>query len=68
MCGENPGNVFLLLFMLLRVPMLAMLCRRAVPMLWHASLFLGLRLAGFFPPYFPLEIGGFHCLFLERNF
>jgi hypothetical protein len=46
MCGESSCNVFLLLFMFLGVPISAMLCRRAVLMLWHAFLILGLR---FFP-------------------
>jgi lysophospholipid acyltransferase (LPLAT)-like uncharacterized protein len=34
--------------------------RRAVLMLWHAFLFLGLR---FFPHFFVL-LGGLHCFFL----
>jgi hypothetical protein len=46
MCGESSCNVFLLLFMLLRVPISAMFCKRAVLMRWHAFMFLGLR---FFP-------------------
>jgi hypothetical protein len=49
MCGDSSCNVFLLLFMVLWVPISAMLCRRAVLMLWHAFLFLGLR---FFPFFF----------------
>jgi hypothetical protein len=49
MCGENSCNVFLLLFMVLWVPISATLPRRAVLMLWHAFLFLGLR---FFPLFF----------------
>jgi hypothetical protein len=48
MCGENSCNVFLLLFMALGVPISATLCSRAVLVLWHAFLFLGLR---FFPLY-----------------
>jgi hypothetical protein len=47
MCGESSCNVFLLLFVVLWVPIFATLCRRAVLMVWHAFLFLGLR-------YFPL--------------
>jgi hypothetical protein len=43
MSDVNSCNVFLLLFMALWVPISAMLCRRAVPTLWHAFLFLGLR-------------------------
>jgi hypothetical protein len=43
MCDVNSRNVFLLLFMALWVPNSATLFRRAVPMLWHAFLFLGLR-------------------------
>jgi hypothetical protein len=42
MCGESSCHVFLLLFMVLWVPISATLCRRAVLMLWHAFLFLGL--------------------------
>jgi hypothetical protein len=50
MCNENSCNVFLLLFMALCVPISATLyLRRAVLVLWHAFLFLGLR---FFPPFF----------------
>jgi hypothetical protein len=45
-CGEFSCNVFVLLFMVLLVPISAMLCRRGVLMLWHALMFLGLR---FFP-------------------
>jgi hypothetical protein len=41
MCGEKVGNVFLVLFMVLRVPIVVILCLRVVPKLWHASLFLG---------------------------
>jgi hypothetical protein len=58
--GENSCNVFQLLFMALWVPIFATLCRRAVLMLWHASLFLGLRI---FPPFFFL-LGGLRCLFV----
>jgi hypothetical protein len=43
MCGESSCNVFLLSFMVLWVPISMMLCMRAVLMLWHAFLFLGLR-------------------------
>jgi hypothetical protein len=43
MCDVNSRNVFLLLFMALWVPISATLCKRAVLMLWHAFLFLGLR-------------------------
>jgi hypothetical protein len=43
MCGENSCNGFLLLFMVLRVPIPATLCKRAVLMLWHAFMFLVLR-------------------------
>jgi hypothetical protein len=59
----------LLLFMVLWVPIFTMLCRRAVPMLWRASLltFLGLRPVGF-PPPFSFLIGGFHCYFVNRNY
>jgi hypothetical protein len=66
MCGENSRNVFLLLFMVLWVPIFAMLYRRAVLMLWPALLFLGLRPVGFFPPCSFL-LGGFH-FFLVRIF
>jgi hypothetical protein len=40
MCGESSCNVFLLLFRVLWVPISAMLCKRAVLMLWHAFMFL----------------------------
>jgi hypothetical protein len=52
----------LLLFMVLWVPTFAMLCKRAVLMLWHVSLLRGLKPVGFFPPRFPLLIAGFHSL------
>jgi hypothetical protein len=42
------------------VPISATLFRRAVLVLWHAFLFLGLR---FFPLFFFL-LGGLHCFFL----
>jgi hypothetical protein len=51
MCDVNSCNVFLLLSMALWVLISATLFRRAVPVLWHAFLFLGLR---FFPPSFLL--------------
>jgi hypothetical protein len=60
MCGENSCNVFLLLFMVLSVPIFATLCMRAVMMLWHAIMFLGLR---FFPLFFFL-LGALRCFFL----
>jgi hypothetical protein len=60
MCDENSCDVFLLLFMALWAPISATLCRRAVPMRWHAFLFLGLR---FFPLFFFL-LDGIHCYFL----
>jgi hypothetical protein len=44
MCGENSCNVCMLLFKVLWVPISATLCMRAVLMLWHAFLFLGLVL------------------------
>jgi len=53
-------NAFLLLFIALWVPISAMLFRRAVLVLWHAFLFLGLR---FFPLFFFL-LGGLRCYFL----
>jgi hypothetical protein len=60
MCDVNSRNVFLLLFMALWVPISATLFRRAVLMLWHTFLFLGLR---FFPLFFFL-LGGLDCFFL----
>jgi predicted membrane protein len=48
MCGESSCNVFLLFVMVLWVNITAMLCKRAVLMLWHAFLFLGLRFSLFF--------------------
>jgi hypothetical protein len=48
MCGKNSCNVLLISFMVFWVRIFAALCRRAVLMLWHAFLFLGLRPEGFF--------------------
>jgi hypothetical protein len=42
MCGENLCTVFLLLFIVHWVPIFVMLSKRAMPKLWHASLFVGL--------------------------
>jgi hypothetical protein len=64
MCGESLCNVFLLLFMVLWVPISAKLCRRVVPMLWHAFLFLGLR----FFPFFLFFAWWLMLLFLVRKF
>jgi hypothetical protein len=63
-CGENLCNVFLLLFMVLWVPISEALCMKAVLMLWHAVLFLGLR---FFPLLFFL-LGGLRCFFFWKYF
>jgi hypothetical protein len=60
MCDVHSCNVFLLLFVALMAPISATLFRRAVPTLWLAFLFLGLR---FFPLFFFL-LGGLHCFFL----
>jgi hypothetical protein len=60
MCDVNSCNAFLLLFMALWAPTSATLGRRAVLMLWHAFLFLGLR----FFPLFLFLLGGLHCFFL----
>jgi hypothetical protein len=57
-CGENSCNVFVLLFMVLWVPISATLCMRAMLMLWHAFMFLGLR----FPPLFFFLLGGLRCV------
>jgi hypothetical protein len=46
--------------MALWVPISATLFRRAVPMLWHAFLFLGLR----FSPLSFFFLGGLHYFFL----
>jgi hypothetical protein len=59
-CGEFSCSVFVL-FMVLSVPISAMLCRRGVLMLWHAFMFLGLR---FFPLFFFL-LGGLYCFFVR---
>jgi hypothetical protein len=48
MCGKNSCNVFLQLFIVLWVPIFAMRCRRAMPILWHVSMFLGLWPVDFF--------------------
>jgi hypothetical protein len=57
----NSCNAFLLLFMALWVPTSATLFRRGVLTLWHAFLFLGLRV---FPPLFLFSLGGLHWFFL----
>jgi hypothetical protein len=54
MCGESPCNVLLVLFMAPWAPISALLCMRAVLMLWHAFLFLGLK---FLPLFFFLLNG-----------
>jgi hypothetical protein len=64
MCGESSCNVFLLLFMALWAPISATLCKRAVLMLRHAFLLLGLS---FFPLFF-LLLGGLHCFFFYEFF
>jgi hypothetical protein len=61
MCDVNSCNVFLLLSMALWVLISATLFRRAVLVLWHAFLFLGLR---FFPSFLLFLSGGLHCFFL----
>jgi hypothetical protein len=61
---ENSCNVFLLLFMVRWVPISATLCMRAVLMLGHAFLFLGLR---FFPNFFFL-LGVLRCFLLSDEF
>jgi hypothetical protein len=48
-----------MLVMVLWVLIFAKLCKRAVLMLWHAFLFLGLRPMGFSPP-FSFLLGGYH--------
>jgi hypothetical protein len=65
-CGENSCNVCQLLFIELWVLISVMLCMRAVLMLWHAFLFLGLRPVGF-SPLFPFLLGGFHCFLLLKK-
>jgi hypothetical protein len=69
MCDENSCNVFLLLFMALWVLISATLFRRALLVLWHAFLFLGLRVS---PPFFLffglVEYTAFSCnKFLTRK-
>jgi hypothetical protein len=67
MCGENSYNVLmLLLFILVWIPISATLCMRAVLMLWHAFMFLGLRHVGFFPS-FILFAWWFSLPFLPRT-
>jgi hypothetical protein len=44
------------------------LCMRAVPMLWHVSMFLMLRNVGVLSPYFFLFDWRFSLLFPVRNF
>jgi hypothetical protein len=62
MCVVNSCNVFLLLFMALWALISATLFRRVVLVLWHAFLFLGLRI--FFPLLSSFLLGGLYCLFL----
>jgi hypothetical protein len=61
--GESSCNVFLLLFMVIWVPISVTLCMKTVLMLWHAFMFLGLRL---FPLLFFL-LGGRLCCFSCKN-
>jgi hypothetical protein len=61
MFDVNSCNVFLLLFMALWVLISATLCRRTVLVLWHAFLFLGLRLFFLLSSFL---LGGLHCFFL----
>jgi hypothetical protein len=63
MCDVNSCNIFLLLFMALWGPISATLLRRAVPMLWHDFLFLGLRVF----PSFLVFAWWPPLLFLVRN-
>jgi hypothetical protein len=63
MCDVNSCNVFMLLFMALWVLISATLLRRAVLVLWHAFLFLGLRI--FFPLLSSFLPGGLHS-FVRR--
>jgi hypothetical protein len=65
MCDVNSCNVSLLLFMALWVLISATIFRRAVLVLWHAFLFLGL---GFFSPLFFFFAWWPPLLFLVRNF
>jgi hypothetical protein len=66
MCGENSYNVFLLMFMILLWALIfATFCMRALLMLWHALLLLGLRHVGLFPP-FSFSLGGFHFFSLQK--
>jgi hypothetical protein len=65
LCDENSCNVFLLLFMALWVLISATLFRRAVLMLWHAFLFLGLMCRVFrLFCFFLRGGGGLRCFFL----
>jgi hypothetical protein len=61
LCGENSCNVFLIFSMVLWVPIFATLCMRAMLMLWHTFMFLGLRNVGGFP-LCSFLLGGFHYL------
>jgi hypothetical protein len=64
--GDNSCNVVLLFLMVLWFPIFAMLCRTAVPILWHASVSLGRRHVGFFN-LFSFLIGGFRCFSSKKN-
>jgi hypothetical protein len=67
MCGENSCNVFLLFIMVLWVPIFAMLCRRAMRVLRHTSLLLGLSHVGVFSSFFPFDWSWFHVIRLFFN-
>jgi hypothetical protein len=60
MYGESSCNAFLLLFMILWVLVFVTLCKREVLTLWHALMFLGLKV---FPLFF-FSLGGECCFFL----
>jgi hypothetical protein len=56
-------NVSMPLFMVLWLLIFTRVCKRAVAMLWHASLLLGLRHVGGFLPIFSFLIGAFDGFF-----
>jgi hypothetical protein len=64
-CGDSSCNVFLLLFMVPWVPISVTLCMKAVLVLWHAFLFIGLR---FFPLILFFLLGGLRYFSLYEYF
>jgi hypothetical protein len=67
MCGENSNNVSPLFFMVIWVHVFSTLCKRAMLMLWHAFMFLGLRLVGVSPLCFFCLVVFFTAFLVKKN-